>query len=79
MYLKISIQNYILKFLDDEIVELFQNAFEADTTNEEYANQYFMALTRINNYDLQNKVCVKKKKYEINVLYKYIILNIKYH
>ncbi|OUM65238.1 hypothetical protein PIROE2DRAFT_7778 [Piromyces sp. E2] len=46
----------------DKIVELFQNAFEADTTNEEYANQYFMALTRINNYDLQNKTALRLNK-----------------
>ncbi|ORX46386.1 hypothetical protein BCR36DRAFT_585202 [Piromyces finnis] len=56
--------NLTLKDLQkyDEIVELFQNAFEADITNEEYANQYFMAITRINNYDLQKQTALKLNK-----------------
>ncbi|KAG4096530.1 hypothetical protein H8356DRAFT_995095 [Neocallimastix lanati (nom. inval.)] len=46
----------------DEIVELFKNAFEADQTNEEYANQYYMALTKVNNFELQKQTALKLNK-----------------
>lgn len=56
--------NLALKDLQkyDEIVELFQNAFEQDPTNEEYANQYFMAVTRTQNFELQKQAALKLNK-----------------
>ncbi|KAG4097911.1 hypothetical protein H8356DRAFT_1674383 [Neocallimastix lanati (nom. inval.)] len=56
--------NLTLKDLEkyDEIAELFKNAFDSDQTNEEYANQYYMALTKTNNFELQKQTALKLNK-----------------